>query len=50
MVLGLPGASQQQDLCLSYVIWQEGIDPFLAKTKIHLTSNLRVGCGMNFCS
>lgn len=29
MVLGLPSASQQQDLRLSYVIWQEGIDPFL---------------------
>ncbi|MEH1951378.1 MAG: Uma2 family endonuclease [Nostoc sp.] len=29
MVLGLPSAGQQQDLRLSYVIWQEGIDPFL---------------------
>lgn len=29
MVLGLPSASQQQDLRLSYVIWQEGVDPFL---------------------
>lgn len=29
MVLGVPSASQQQDLRLSYVIWQEGIDPFL---------------------
>ncbi|MBG1270764.1 Uma2 family endonuclease [Nostoc sp. WHI] len=29
MVLGVPNATQQQDLRLSYVVWQEGIDPFL---------------------
>ncbi|MBW4554990.1 MAG: Uma2 family endonuclease [Trichormus sp. ATA11-4-KO1] len=29
MVLGVPSASQQQDLRLSYVIWQEGVAPFL---------------------
>ncbi|WP_392535698.1 Uma2 family endonuclease [Nostoc sp. C117] len=29
MVLGVPSASQQQDLRLSYVIWQEGVVPFL---------------------
>jgi Uma2 family endonuclease len=29
MVLGVAGAGQQQDLRLSYVVWQEGIDPFL---------------------
>jgi Uma2 family endonuclease len=29
MVLGVPNASQQQDLRLSYVVWQEGVDPFL---------------------
>ncbi|MFZ4727657.1 MAG: Uma2 family endonuclease [Pseudanabaena sp.] len=29
MVLGVPRATQQKDLRLSYVIWQEGIAPFL---------------------
>ncbi|WP_041555728.1 Uma2 family endonuclease [Nostoc sp. PCC 7524] len=29
MVLGVSGATQQQDLRLSYVIWQEGVAPFL---------------------
>ncbi|MBD2168743.1 Uma2 family endonuclease [Calothrix membranacea FACHB-236] len=29
VVLGVAGASQQQDLRLSYVVWQEGINPFL---------------------
>ncbi len=29
MVLGVPNANQQQDLRLSYVIWQEGVAPFL---------------------
>ena len=29
MVLGVANANQQQDLRLSYVVWQEGIDPFL---------------------
>jgi Uma2 family endonuclease len=29
MVLGVTNKSQQQDLRLSYVVWQEGIDPFL---------------------
>ncbi|QYX30145.1 Uma2 family endonuclease [Sphaerospermopsis torques-reginae] len=29
MVLGVPKAEQQEDLRLSYVVWQEGIDPFL---------------------
>ncbi|AFZ23685.1 hypothetical protein Cylst_1397 [Cylindrospermum stagnale PCC 7417] len=29
MVLGVPNAGQQKDLRLSYVVWQEGIDPFL---------------------
>jgi len=29
MVLGVPSASQQLDLRLSYVVWQEGVDPFL---------------------
>ncbi len=29
MVLGVPSATQQQDLRLSYVIWQEGVAPFL---------------------
>jgi len=29
MVLGVPSATQQQDLRLSYVVWQEGVDPFL---------------------
>ncbi|MBH8572602.1 Uma2 family endonuclease [Nostocaceae cyanobacterium CENA369] len=29
MVLGIPNADRQQDLRLSYVIWQEGVDPFL---------------------
>ncbi|MDZ8078379.1 MAG: Uma2 family endonuclease [Nostoc sp. DcaGUA01] len=29
MVLGVPSATQQQDLRLSYVIWQEGVVPFL---------------------
>jgi len=29
VVLGVPRANQQQDLRLSYVIWQEGIVPFL---------------------
>ncbi|MGH1397187.1 MAG: Uma2 family endonuclease [Trichormus sp.] len=29
MVLGVPNASQQQNLRLSYVIWQEGVTPFL---------------------
>ncbi|MBW4630640.1 MAG: Uma2 family endonuclease [Iphinoe sp. HA4291-MV1] len=29
MVLGISRAQQQQDLRLSYVIWQEGVDPFL---------------------
>jgi Uma2 family endonuclease len=29
MVLGVAGASWQQDLRLSYVVWQEGISPFL---------------------
>jgi Uma2 family endonuclease len=29
MVLGVANANQQEDLRLSYVVWQEGIDPFL---------------------
>ena len=29
MVLGVPNANQQQNLRLSYVVWQEGVDPFL---------------------
>lgn len=29
MVLGVPRAEQQEELRLSYVIWQEGITPFL---------------------
>ncbi|MCC5635717.1 Uma2 family endonuclease [Nostoc sp. CHAB 5844] len=29
MVLGVPTADQQQELRLSYVIWQEGVAPFL---------------------
>ncbi|MBH8552388.1 Uma2 family endonuclease [Nostocaceae cyanobacterium CENA357] len=29
MVLGVPSATQQQDLRLSYLIWQEGVAPFL---------------------
>ncbi|WP_066377056.1 MULTISPECIES: Uma2 family endonuclease [unclassified Anabaena] len=29
MVLGVPNTNQQQDLRLSYVIWQEGVAPFL---------------------
>jgi Uma2 family endonuclease len=29
LVLGVASASQQQDLRLSYVVWQEGVDPFL---------------------
>ena len=29
VALGVPSATQQQDLRLSYVIWQEGIAPFL---------------------
>jgi Uma2 family endonuclease len=30
MVLGVPRAAEQQELRLSYVIWQEGVAPFLA--------------------
>ncbi|WYL97002.1 MAG: Uma2 family endonuclease [Gloeotrichia echinulata IR180] len=29
LVLGVPGANQLQDLRLSYLVWQEGVDPFL---------------------
>lgn len=29
MVLGVTNTNQQEDLRLSYVVWQEGIDPFL---------------------
>ncbi|MDD1417645.1 Uma2 family endonuclease [Dolichospermum sp. ST_sed1] len=29
MVLGIPNANHQEDLRLSYVVWQEGINPFL---------------------
>jgi Uma2 family endonuclease len=29
MVLGVPRANQQQELRLSYLIWQEGVTPFL---------------------
>jgi len=29
MVLGVPRATEQEDLRLSYLIWQEGISPFL---------------------
>jgi Uma2 family endonuclease len=29
MVLGVPSINEQQDLRLSYVVWQEGVDPFL---------------------
>ena len=30
MVLGVPRATQQQELRLSYLMWQEGVAPFLA--------------------